>query len=196
MMTVKCIFRIAHSIQYSAKSIKFVNYNFSDKIEKMDKAEKVVNLLKQKKLTIAAAESCSGGYLSYLLTQTPGSSQVFKGGVIVYTLQAKTKLLKIPLSELKKTEGVSEKISLLLAKNIKKTLKSDIGVSIVGFAGPGAKKGVKVGTVYICATDKTNSITKKLLLTGNRDAVRKKASLALIDMLYKMIKKDEDGGRS
>lgn len=155
----------------------------------MDKLKKVILLLKQKKLSIAAAESCTGGYLSYLLTKIPGSSKVFKGGIIVYTLLAKNKFLKIPLSELRKSQGVSNNICRLLAKNIKKYLNADIGASIVGFAGPKSKKGIKVGTVFISLIDKNDSVVKKLLIKGNRDMIRKKASLALIDLLNEKLKR-------
>ncbi|UCD16095.1 MAG: CinA family protein [Candidatus Omnitrophota bacterium] len=155
----------------------------------MNKLESVITILKKRKLSIAAAESCTGGYLSYLLTKTAGSSKVFKGAIVAYTPQIKNKLLKIPLSELKKTEGVSLKVSLLLAKNIKKSLNSDIGASVVGFAGPTTKKGIKVGTVFISIADKKGELVKKLSIKGNRDFVRKKASLALIDLIYKRLNK-------
>lgn len=153
----------------------------------MAKLKEVISALKDKKLTIAAAESCSGGYLSYLLTKIPGSSAVFKGGAVVYTPAAKNRLLNIPFSELKKPEGVSKKVSLLLAKNIREILSADIGAAIVGFAGPGTQKGIKVGTVYICAADKNSHFIKKLSLTGGRDTVRKKASRALIELIYAFI---------
>jgi nicotinamide-nucleotide amidase len=153
----------------------------------MTKLEKLIRLLKKKKLTICAAESCTGGYLSYLLTKIPGSSKVFKGSLIVYSLEAKNKFLKIPNSLLKKSQGVSTEVALLLAKSMKKSLNTDISASVVGFAGPTAKKGVKPGTVFLCVTDKKGSDVKKVIIKGSRDTVRKKASMAVIDELYRRL---------
>jgi PncC family amidohydrolase len=90
--------------------------------------------------TVATAESASAGYHSYLLTKTPGSSKVFKGGIIVYSLESKHKFFNISPSLLRKTQGVSEEISLILAKKVRSLYSVDIGLSIVGFAGPDTQR--------------------------------------------------------
>ena len=149
----------------------------------------LINTLKKKKLTIAAAESCSAGYLSYLLTKTPGSSKVFKGGLITYSLASKNKFFKIPSPLLAKADGVSEKISSILAQKVKKVFSTDLGVSIVGFAGPKAKKGIKKGTVFVSIADKKDVLTVQAIIKGNRDVVRKKVSRLLIALLHKKISK-------
>ncbi|MFA6282427.1 MAG: CinA family protein [Candidatus Omnitrophota bacterium] len=154
----------------------------------MSKLENLIDRLKTKKLTIAAAESCSGGYLSYLLTKIPGSSKIFKGSIVVYSLEAKNNFFKIPLPLLKKTQGVSGEIAALLAKGTKKLFKIDIGLSLVGFAGPETMKGVKKGTVFFAIADKNGVAVKKLIIKGSRDYVRKTASLNVIDFLYTHIK--------
>ena len=153
----------------------------------MSKLENLMALLKVKKITIAVAESCSGGYLSYLLTKIPGSSKIFKGSIVVYSLEAKNKFFKIPFPLLKKTEGVSSKIAALLAKGARKVFKSGLGLSVVGFAGPGTQKGIKPGTVFFAVADKNGTVVKKAIIKGSRDYVRKKASLAVIDLLYQQI---------
>ena len=150
----------------------------------MNKLKALLVNLKAKKLTVAAAESCSGGYLSYLLTKIPGSSKVFQGGIVVYSLKAKNKFFKIPPFLLKKTKGVSAQIAETLAKGVRKMLATDIGLSIVGFAGP---KGVNIGLVYITIADKTGASSKKFIIKGTRDIVRKKASLLAINLLYKRL---------
>jgi len=155
---------------------------------KMSKLEDLMTLLKIKKLTIAAAESCSGGYLSYLLTKTPGSSKIFKGSIVVYSLEAKNKFFKIPFPLLKKTEGVSKDVAVLLARGARKSFGVDIGISLVGFAGPEAMKGTKKGTVFFAIADKNGVIVKKAIINGGRDYVRKKASSMVIDLLYKNLK--------
>ncbi len=154
----------------------------------MTELEKTIAALKEKNLSISLAESCSGGYASYLLTKTPGSSKVFKGSIVVYSLKMKTKLFGIPLSKLEKTQGVSKEISLILAQKVRNKFKSDLGASIVGFAGPSTRKGVKVGTVYISLCDKKSIISKRSLLTGPRNMVQKKAGNILINMIYEKIK--------
>lgn len=150
----------------------------------MNKLQKLIHFLEKHNLSIAAAESCSGGYLSYLLTKIPGSSNVFKGSVITYSLEAKNKFFRIPQPLLQKTQGVSKAIAETLAKGTKKLFKSDIGVSIVGFAGPAARKGVPVGTVILSIADQKGVKTKKIVIRGNRDAVKKKASELLITAVY------------
>ena len=136
---------------------------------------------------MALAESISAGFASYLITKTPGASKVFKGGIIVYSLEAKAKFFKIPQTTLKKYDGVSEDIALILAKRIKKLFRSDIGAAIVGFAGPRTKKGVKVGTVFIGLSFKNILISQKKVIKGSRDAIRKKASQLLINLIDKQL---------
>jgi PncC family amidohydrolase len=153
----------------------------------MKTLQKLITSLKHKKLSLAAVESCSGGYLSYLLTKIPGSSKIFKGGIVAYSLEAKNKFFKIPLPLLKKTQGVSSQVALLLAKRVRKIFNCDIGMSLVGFAGPEVKMGKKVGTVFIGIADKKGIMVKKVIIKGDRDFVRKKASLKAIELIYKKL---------
>lgn len=143
-------------------------------------SRKLIKILTKKKLTISCAESASSGYLSYLLTKTPGSSQVFKGGIICYSLESKNKFFKIPTYLLKKSQGVSRQISYLLAKQVKNILATNIGLSIVGFAGPNDKK---TGLFFCGISHKNTTIVKKIQLNGNRNQIRKKASEMLIELL-------------
>jgi len=153
----------------------------------MAKLKNLIFYLRIKKLTISAAESASGGYLSYLLTKIPGSSKIFKGGLIVYSPESKNKLLHIPVPLLNKTQGVSEDVSILLAKRTKQFFKTDLAISLVGFASAPAQKGMKVGTIFIAVADRYGVISKKILIKGSRDCVRKQASLMAIDLLCKRL---------
>jgi len=155
----------------------------------MKNLKKIINILKDRNITISIAESCSGGYASYLLTKIPGSSKVFKGSFILYSLESKNKLLKIPKKTLQETKGVSRKIAAILAKGVQKSFSSDIGLSIVGFAGPGAHKDMKKGTTFIALADKKILKVKKIIIKGSRDQVRRKVSSHLIDLLYLHIAK-------
>lgn len=149
---------------------------------------KLFKILKNKNLTLAAVESSTAGYLSYLLTKTPGSSETFKGSFVVYALDTKNKLFKIPSPLLKKTQGVSPEIAAYLADNVRKKLNSNIGISIVGFAGPGAKKGEKVGTTFLAISDEKEVFVTGAIITGSRDKVRKEAAKLTVEILYKHLK--------
>ena len=161
----------------------------------MEKSKKLILALKKRKKSVALAESCSGGYASYLLTKTPGASEVFKGAVVVYSLETKNKFFKIPSSLLKKTQGVSKEVAIKLAIGVRKKFNSDIGASIVGFAspehsrrtGPKTKKGIKVGTTFIAFSSKNKQKAKKIIIKGSRDIIRKKISARLIDLIYKAV---------
>ncbi|MFO8052938.1 MAG: CinA family protein, partial [Candidatus Omnitrophota bacterium] len=126
--------------------------------------------------------------LSYLLTKTPGSSKVFKGSFVVYSLASKNKLFKLPKKLLKKTQGVSQEIAAYLAEKIRKKLKSNIGISIVGFAGPTAKKGKEVGTTFIAISNKEEIFVTSAVIAGTRDKVRKKTATLAADILYQYLR--------
>jgi len=148
------------------------------------KLKELIISLEEKGLTLALAESCSGGYASYLLTKISGSSKVFKGASIVYSLSSKTKLFNIASSLLEETQGVSKEVALKLATGVRKKFNSDIGASIVGFAGPGAKTKSQLGTTFIALASKNKQKIKKIIIKGDRDTVRKKVSAELINLLY------------
>jgi len=155
----------------------------------MEKLNKVVAILKKENISIALAESCSSGYASYLLTKSPGASSFFKGAVIIYSLDSKNTFFKINPTLLKKTQGVSKEISLTLAKGVRKKFNATVGASIVGFAGPTAKKKSSLGTIFISVVKDKKMLCKKLTLKGSRDAIRKKASAQLINLIYKCLQK-------
>ncbi len=116
----------------------------------MNLNKKIVLLLKRKKLKIAFAESCTGGMLSSSITSVNGSSKVFTMGLVTYSNQAKTSLLKIHPKIIKKYGAVSFQCCLDMVKNLSKISKSKVCVSITGIAGPkGGSKQKPVGLVYI-----------------------------------------------
>ncbi|MFA5155844.1 MAG: CinA family protein [Candidatus Omnitrophota bacterium] len=147
--------------------------------------KQIHGLLIQKKRTISAAESCTGGMLSESLTRTPGSSKYFLLGVAAYSNKAKNKILKIPAPVIKKYGAVSKETAIMMAGSVKKLAGSDIGIGITGIAGPtGAAPGKPVGTVFIAIKDRDFGICKKLRFKGNRQAVRKLATLNSLELLY------------
>ncbi len=111
-------------------------------------AAHVVEELARLGLTVACAESCTGGKLASLLTSVPGASRVFAGGVVVYTLEAKERLLGVSRSDLDEY-GVGPRTSAMLAGRIAELLDTDCGVGVTGFAGPGAPSPRRVGELHV-----------------------------------------------
>ena len=108
----------------------------------MNLNQKIVTLLKKKKLSISFAESCTGGLISSAITSVNGSSKVFSMGLVTYSNKAKTTVLKVPRNIIKKYGSVSIQCCLAMVKNLSKISKSKICISITGVAGPdgGSKK--------------------------------------------------------
>ena len=110
---------------------------------------RVLELLREQDLTIAFAESMTGGYASYQLIKNPGASTSIKMSVVAYSIEAKEKLLGIPLNEITKYSVVSTEIALMMAKNIRKLAKSDVGVGVTGNAGPTTQENTEDSVAYI-----------------------------------------------
>ncbi|MBI5453935.1 MAG: nicotinamide-nucleotide amidohydrolase family protein [Deltaproteobacteria bacterium] len=143
--------------------------------------------LKSKGLTLATAESCTGGLLSKLITDVPGSSDYFRGGVVAYSNDIKEGLLKVRAATLKRHGAVSVETAAEMARGVKKRLASSIGVSITGIAGPGGgRPGKPVGTVYIGASRGRGTIVKKFLFKGGRALVRKRSAEEALKLIISL----------
>lgn len=115
-----------------------------------DSAKEVVELLKQKKLTISTAESCTGGLLSELITSVSGASEIFELGICTYSERIKHEFLGVPTEEIEQYGVVSKEVALSMVKGLKERSGADICISVTGIAGPGGGTPEKpVGTVYI-----------------------------------------------
>ena len=131
-------------------------------------AKKIVKILIKKKLKISFAESCSGGLLSSAITSVSGSSKVFTLGLVVYSNQSKTKVLKVPKNIIRKYGSVSKQVCLTMVKNLSKISKTNISVSITGIAGPSGGTKIKpIGLVYV-GIKKGNKIEVKKYLFKNK----------------------------
>ena len=132
------------------------------------KSKKIVSLLKKKKLKISFVESCTGGMLSSAITSVSESSKVFTLGLVAYSNQSKTKMLKIPKNIIRKYGSVSEQVCLTMVKNLSKISKTNISVSITGIAGPSGGTKIKpIGLVYV-GIKKGNKIEVKKYLFKNK----------------------------
>lgn len=140
-------------------------------------------LIKSKK-TIAIAESCTGGLTSKLLTDIPGSSRYFIAGIIAYSNEIKTSILKIPVKIILQKGAVSKEVACYMAQSIRKITKADFGLSITGIAGPsGGSLQKPIGTVFITIENKNKKICKKFLFKGSRITIRRKAALKALELL-------------
>ena len=131
-------------------------------------AKNLVNLLKKKKLTLAVAESCTGGLLSSSITAISGSSKIFSLGFITYSNKSKNEILKVPNKIIKKYGAVSIQCCLSMVNNLSKISKSNISISITGIAGPGGgSKSKPVGLVYI-GLKKGNKVKAQKYIIKNK----------------------------
>lgn len=126
--------------------------------------------------TLATAESCTGGGIGAALTAIPGSSAVYKGGVISYTNEVKHNLLGVDYALLDTFGAVSAPVAEAMAAGARKALKADIAVSVTGLAGPGGDDfGHPVGRVYIGYCDAEVTLHREFTFPGDREEVRKQA---------------------
>jgi len=146
----------------------------------------VINRLRKRKKTLGVAESCTGGLIAEWLTRVSGASDVFAGGVIVYSDDAKSKLLNIEPKLIWDHGSVSEIVAKEMATCLKASLGVDFAISTTGFAGPtGGTQNAPIGTVYIgLATDLgTVEIVKHYFPDKPRQSIRELASLEALFML-------------
>ena len=126
--------------------------------------------------TLVTAESCTGGGIGAALTAIPGSSSVYKGGIISYTNWVKETILGVDPAILETFGAVSAPVAEAMAKGARNTLKADVSVSVTGLAGPGGDEyGNPVGRVYIGYCDERNILSREFTFSGDREAVRNQA---------------------
>jgi len=156
----------------------------------MNLNQKIVLLLKKKKLKLAIAESCTGGMLSSSITSVSGSSKVFTIGLVTYSNQAKISVLKIPKKIIKKNGAVSVQCCLAMVNNLSKISKSKVCISITGIAGPkGGSKQKPVGLVYIGVKIKKKVIINKCNFKNNgRTFIQKQTVKKALNLLANLIR--------
>lgn len=155
----------------------------------VDSLEQVVgDGLRERGMTLAVAESCTGGLLSKRITDLPGASDYYLGGVCSYSNDAKMKLLGVQKETLDQFGAVSAQTAEEMAEGAAKTLGADVGVGITGIAGPGgATEGKEVGLVYISVYFKGELITRKTNSSLGRDRVRNQAASTALDLIRRKL---------
>ena len=150
--------------------------------------EILIKKLKKKKMTISCAESCTGGLIGHRLTQVPGGSEVFNGGMITYSNESKINQLGITLKNIEDFGAVSEQVALEMAENIKNKFGTSIGVSTTGIAGPGGgSKNKPVGLVYVGYCDDKSLKVKRFNFSSSRESNKIRTSQAVLNYVFKMI---------
>ena len=156
-----------------------------------DELENIIgDQLKSKKQDLSIAESCTGGYVSNLITSIPGSSKYFKGSLIAYSNEIKIKELGVSAENINNFGAVSKEVVEEMAENIRVKFNTSIGIASSGIAGPGGgTKDKPVGTVWVAYSDKKITVSKKLNLTERRDVNIILSSINLLNLLRINLKK-------
>ena len=141
-------------------------------------------MLRERKLTLSMAESCTGGYLTHLITSIPGCSDYFLGSMVPYAYEIKMRQLGVKPEVLEKYGAVSEPTIIEMANIVRAKFNTDIGVATSGIAGPGGATPEKpVGMVWIAYSDKHQTITKKLQISPDRMINIRMASAAVLNLI-------------
>ena len=168
------------------KSTEVGKFIYGVDVDSLENA--VVLFLRERGLTLATAESCTGGFMAKRITDIAGCSDVFLGGCVTYANEAKERLLGVKHETLEQYGAVSEQTAMEMAKGIREALGADIGVSATGIAGPGGGSEEKpVGTVYIGISTKNGENFRKLSLSSmrSRDYIRKVSVANAYDLVLK-----------
>lgn len=156
-------------------------------MEKMDKAALLVETLINYHLSLGTAESCTGGGIADRITDIPGASRVFVGGVVVYTPEAKTILLNLPASEIP-LGAVGEELTASMASRVSSLLGTDLALGITGALGPTSPgEHIKVGQVYISIAGLGHQEVNQFIFSGDRQTIKEAAVGTSIDLLLAYI---------
>lgn len=154
----------------------------------MKLVNKVSDELKKHQVTVATAESCTGGLLAHILTNVSGSSEYFDRGVISYSNKAKQDVLGVPEEVLKKYGAVSKQVAETMAQAIRQRASVDYGLATTGIAGPtGGTKDKPVGLVFIAIATKDSVVVKRFLFSGDRLANKESTCAAALELLLETL---------
>lgn len=147
-------------------------------------ATAAVDLLKQKNLTVATAESCTGGLISAAITSVSGASSVFECGIVSYSNRIKCEVLGVDERILERCSAVSQETAIAMAVAARRRSGADIGIAVTGNAGPEPSEGKPVGMVFVALSDDRMSRVSELALAGlGREAIREAAVLEAFRLL-------------
>jgi nicotinamide-nucleotide amidase len=153
---------------------------------------RLVGLLKGRGETLATAESLTGGLVGAALTDVPGVSAVYRGGVVVYATDLKAKLAGVPEQLLAAVGPVHPDTAGALATGVRERLDATYGLATTGVAGPDPQAGVEAGTVYVAAAGPDGVEVRKLELSGDRTAIRRGSVQAVLELAVALVAEELD----
>ena len=157
-----------------------------------DSREDLMRRLKNAGVTVACAESCTGGNIAHMITSLPGVSSFFLGGVVAYANAVKTQVLGVNAQDLEQYGAVSEPVARQMAQGVRKLLGSQYAVSTTGIAGPdGGTKEKPVGTVWMAVAGPQGTIAEKMLISHTRERNIGRGSVHAIQLLLQQIEQDK-----
>jgi nicotinamide-nucleotide amidase len=155
----------------------------------------VHRLLEGRGATVAVAESLTGGLLGSTLTDMPGASRTFRGGVLAYATDLKASLLDVPAPLLNAEGAVSAQVAAAMAAGVRDRLGATYGVALTGVAGPDSQDGKAPGTVFVGVAGPDGGHVRELSLEGDRAAIREGAVRAAVQMLREVLEAAPPVGR-
>ena len=181
--------KIENLIKYELDKLSsIVKYDDNSK----DLNQLVYDLCKIKCISISVAESCTSGLIASSLSQIPGSSNIFLGGIICYSDLSKINLLGISSKLINEKSSVSEDVCFEMAQNVRNKFKSEYSIATTGYAGPtGGSEDNPIGTVFITIYSSKGSITEKILFSGDRKIILNQVRIKALELLINEIKKYE-----
>jgi nicotinamide-nucleotide amidase len=158
--------------------------------ESGDVAEALNDALLARRLTVATAESCTGGLLAKRITDRPGSSEVFVGGVVAYSNEVKVSELGVSPADIAEHGAVSEPVAKQMARGVRERFSASAGIGVTGVAGPGGGTPEKpVGTVWLAISLGDSAEARMVSLPGDRNAVRERAAQAALGWLHRRVRR-------
>jgi PncC family amidohydrolase len=154
-----------------------------------DALEVVVGkLLEQRGMTLAVAESCTGGLVGHRITDVPGSSAYYEGSIVAYSYDVKERILQVQHETLYRYGAVSEETAREMALGVRRVLRTDVGLAVTGVAGPGGGTPDKpVGLVYVALSAPDGEWVERCTWDGNRRANKAYSAEAALDLLHRYL---------
>lgn len=183
------------TVKKAKHKISKISENVIDKVDEYyygtdnETMERVIGiLLSMRRKTLSVAESCTAGLIMKRLTDVPGSSDYFNGGIVAYSDDVKINILNVKSEYIEKKGAVSKKVAEEMAKGVRKSFGSNFGLSVTGVAGPsGGTEKKPVGLVYLGVSDKNENLSKKCQFAGTRETIREQAAQAALDLLRRRL---------
>jgi nicotinamide-nucleotide amidase len=145
-------------------------------------AEDVLRLLGDRGLTLAAAESLTGGLLADALVRVPGASAVFRGGLVTYATELKAELLGVDAGLLSRSGPIDPEVARQMAEGVRRVCGADVGLATTGVAGPDPQDGHPPGEVYVAVAGPGGQVVRKLELSGDRAAIREATVARVLEL--------------